>query len=34
VAERIAASGGVVRDVAPLALDEAVVALLRWKDFS
>jgi ABC-2 type transport system ATP-binding protein len=32
VAERITASGGVLRDAAPLPLDEAVVALLRWKD--
>ena len=33
VVERIAGSGGVVRDVTPLRLDEAVVALLRWKDY-
>jgi ABC-2 type transport system ATP-binding protein len=32
VTERITGSGGVVRDAAPLPLDEAVVALLRWKD--
>ncbi|HEX8568564.1 MAG TPA: ABC transporter ATP-binding protein [Caulobacteraceae bacterium] len=32
VAERIGGSGGVVRDAAPLGLDEAVVALLRWKE--
>jgi hypothetical protein len=31
VADRITASGGVLRDVVPLPLDEAVVALLRWK---
>ena len=34
VVDRITSSGGTVRDVAPLRLDEAVVALLRWKDFS
>ena len=34
VVDCITGSGGVVRDVAPLRLDEAVVALLRWKDFS
>ena len=34
VVARISASGGLVRDVAPLRLDDAVVALLRWKDIS
>ena len=32
VTDRIVGSGGVVRDAAPLPLDEAVVALLRWKE--
>ena len=32
VVDSVNASGGVVRDVSPLRLDEAVVALLRWKD--
>ena len=32
IAERIAASGGVVREVTPLTLDQAVMTLLRSKD--
>ena len=32
VIDRITQSGGVLREVAPLRLDDAVVALLRWKD--